>query len=479
MPTRKVPTIGKRTQKISNDWKKRYEGAARSLIASACLLLAPRPARAQDYALLHSFGDDDDGAYPYGSLVASGPTLFGMTSAGGNGFGTIFRINTDGAGYTNIYAFPFADGSAPFGSLLLNNTTLYGMTSQGGANSNGTVFSVGTDGNEFAVLHDFTGGIDGANPYGSLTLSGTNLYGMTLQGGTNGVGTVFRMNQAGGGFTVLHTFAGGADGAFPYGSLTLVSTNLVGMTSQGGTNDLGVIFRMAPDGSGFTNLHTFAGGTDGANPYGSLTVAGTNLVGATSQGGTGGEGTLFRLNVAGTGYTTMHAFTSGGGTRPYGSLALIGARLYGLTLLGGAGGGVLFGINPDGTGFTNVHAFTGQPTDGAQPSYGSAPTLSGHTLYGLTSLGGATNSGALFGSALEDYQLAVRAIVSPTNSSGGAGIAWSSVPTWSYTVRWSTNGLGDFAVLQSNLVAATTTTLFQDTVTNAATRRFYRVELER
>ena len=140
----------------------------------------------------------------------------------------------------------------------------------------------------FTNLHSFTGAkADGANPNGSLTLLSATLYGMTYGGGTSGCGVVFRINTDGIGYTNLHSFAGGsADGAYPVGSLTLGSNTLYGVTSQGGASGKGVAFRINTDGSGYTNLHSFAGGYfDGANPRGPLVLNGQTLYGMTHEGG--------------------------------------------------------------------------------------------------------------------------------------------------------------------------------------------------
>jgi uncharacterized repeat protein (TIGR03803 family) len=100
-------------------------------------------------------------------------------------------------------------------------------------------------------------------------------------------------------FTVLHNFAGGAgDGSYPYGSLIQSGSTLYGMTNLGGSSGAGTIFQIRTDGTGFTRLHSFAGGTgDGANPWGSLILSGSALYGMTYAGGSSNRGTIFRLVV--------------------------------------------------------------------------------------------------------------------------------------------------------------------------------------
>jgi len=199
--------------------------------------------------VLHHFaGGTGDGSSATGSLTLSGTTLYGMTYGGGSAYsGTVFKINTDGNGYQILH--DFSDYAAPWGSLTLSadGSKMYGMTCGDGDSAYGTVFEIGTDGNGYEVLHDFTGGSgDGSTPYGSLILSadGSNLYGMTGYGGSNESGVIFRIGTDGNGYTNLYEFTGGDDGGVPYGELTLLDSTLYGMTSGGGAYGDGVVFSL-------------------------------------------------------------------------------------------------------------------------------------------------------------------------------------------------------------------------------------------
>ena len=140
-------------------------------------------------SVLHEFnGGTDDGENPYGDLAISGSTLYGMTYWGGdNGKGTIFKIGTSGSDFTLLHEFAGGseDGAFPVGSLVISGTTIYGITVNGGDSVwLGTIFKIETDGSNFTLLHEFTGGADdGAKRIGKLVLSGATLYGMTDQGG--------------------------------------------------------------------------------------------------------------------------------------------------------------------------------------------------------------------------------------------------------------------------------------------------------
>lgn len=113
-----------------------------ALIMAVVMLLSVANARA-DYTILHNFGaDSGDGREPWGSLIVSGSTLYGMTTYGGiYGQGTLFKMNTDGSGYTILHNFgDSGDGYNPLGGPILSGSTLYGMTASGGSNGGGVLF---------------------------------------------------------------------------------------------------------------------------------------------------------------------------------------------------------------------------------------------------------------------------------------------------------------------------------------------------
>jgi uncharacterized repeat protein (TIGR03803 family) len=362
-------------------------------------LFPARRVAAQNLTNLHNFTGVTDGANPYGGLTLSGNTLYGTASGGGSaGNGTVFAVNLDGTGFTNLHRFAFNDGINPFAGLILSGHTLYGTTSQGGSAGNGAVFALNTDGTGFANLHNFTGGSDGANPYAGLLLSGNTLYGTTSGGGRAGQGAVFALNTDGTGFANLHSFTGGSDGASPYAGLILSGNVLYGTANQGGSAGQGAVFALNTDGTGFTNLHSFTGGSDGAAPSGGLILSGNTLYGTASQGGSAGNGAVFALNTDGTGFTNLHSFIGvSDGANPYAALVLSDNTLYGTATGGGsAGNGAVFALNINGTGFTNLHTFTGRG-DGAAPR---TVILSGNTLYGAVSSGGSAGDGTVFGLSL-------------------------------------------------------------------------------
>jgi uncharacterized repeat protein (TIGR03803 family) len=370
----------------------------KTVSAATVLLLSLTLTAGAGYRVLHQFsGDTNDGAWSYGAVTLSGSTLYGMSSWGGNyNNGAVFKINTDSTGFQLLHSFvsPAGDGQYPYGSLLLSGSMLYGMTSCDQSIYGGTIFKINTDGNDFQVLHSFTGGSnDGKYPYDSLLQSGSVFYGMTCYGGTNDLGTVFRINADGTGFQVLHSFAGGeSDGAYPWGSLALSGSTLYGTTYNGGENDSGVVFQINTDGNGFQLLHSF-NGSDGLNPFCTLIQSGSTLYGTTNGGGANGNGAIFKIDTDGSDFQILHSFGGNDGLNPAGSLTLSGSILYGATYGGGANNnGTVFKIDTDGNNFLVLHSIS-EP-NGNSPN--GSLLLSGLTLYGTTNAGGSENLGVVF-----------------------------------------------------------------------------------
>jgi len=438
-----------------------------ALIASLSLMLTGH-ATAQIFTTLYSFGTNAaDGYHPNG-LILSGNTLFGTTLQGGDGYpgaGMVFKINTDGSGFTNLYNFnPGSDGAYPVGSLVLSGNTLYGEANNGGnVAEDGILFSVNTDGSDHANLHFFNPGygsaVDGGGPVAGLILSDNTLYGMTPYGGidSNG-GIVFKINTDGSSYTnYLHVFSSiaqnssgfytNSDGAQPQGALILSGNTLYGTTYIGGSSGNGTIFSVHTDGTGFTNLYTFSAtsgpsgtNSDGANPSAGLLLSGNALYGTAEDGGSLGYGTVFKINTDGTDFATLHSFTNGDyadlndGAYPASSLVISGNTLYGTTAQYRGSNldalGTVFAVNTDGTGFTTLHNFeSGNQSDGFSPQ--ANLILSGITLYGTAAGGGNAGYGTIF-------SLSLVPSLSITTVGNQAVLSW---PTWApnFVLQTTTN----------------------------------------
>ena len=432
-----------------------------------------------------SFSTNSDGANLVAGLILSGNTLYGTAYDGGtNGTGTVFALNIDDTGFMTLHSFTArsgslstnSDGATPHAGLILSDNTLYGTAEYGGSSGKGTVFKVNTNGTGFTNVHNFTAvsgpnstNSDGANPSAGLVLSGNILYGTAAHGGTNGTGTVFAVNTDSAGITNLYSFTAlsgsnytNSDGAYPLAGLILSGNTLYGTAYRGGSYGWGTVFRINTDGSGFTNLHSFTAvlgplytNSDGAYPQAGLILSGNILYGTASQGGSLGNGTVFAVNTNGMVFTNLHSFTAfsgfnntnSDGALPVAGLILSGNTLYGTAEFGGTNGyGTVFAVKTDGTVFTNLHSFTATSgsypstnSDGASPQAGLI--LSGNTLYG-TAYGGGSGNGTVFSLTLGSVSAPAPTL---TIFPSGATVI----------VTWPTNAAGFTLQSTTNLVSTT------------------------
>lgn len=396
-------------------------------------------ARPAGFTVLHPFSSATGNA-PFPALLLISNNFYGATVNGGSGVsGVLYKVNPDGTGYTNFYNFTAQvsntnkDGAYPR-NLVLSGHMLYGATGEGGPNGVGTLFRVNTDGTEFTNIYTFSRSSPGSNGYFArpILLSGNVIYGTTSQGGNAGKGTLYRINPDGTGITNLLNFQP---------QTLLAASNVLYGTTASLTNS-GTIFTVNTNGTGFSTLYTFTPlvsdgqvntNSDGAFPS-AFIWSGNTFYGTTTEGGANGNGTIFKVNNDGTGFTTLYSFTA---TPPYvpgsntvsdvtnsdgaspDSLILSGSVLFGGASGGGTGGvGTLFQINTDGTGFTNLYNMgsltwysnvVGTTTyvnytnaDGLHPA---GLLLVGRTVYGTAESGGAGNGGTFFSFGLPAISL--------------------------------------------------------------------------
>lgn len=373
-------------------------------VAGLLTLFATRPAPAQTLKALYSFTGAADGGDPFPAVIrdAAG-NLYGTTDYAGTAFaGVVFKVSNTGK-ETVLYNFcsltGCTDGQYPYAPLVRDaDGNLYGTTQYGGTANLGVVFKLSKTGKE-TVLHSFTGGADGVYPYAGLFRDAPgNLYGTTENGGTASLGVVFKISKAGK-ETVLHSFKGGAkDGSYPSSAGFYMDTkgNLYSVTSQGGTTGEGVLYRLSPKGK-LTVLHSFtAGTTDGCYPYGTPAVdAHGNMYGGTGGCGTSNLGVVWKVSKNGT-ETILHNFSGASdGQSPLAGVILdADGNIYGSCNTGGASGfGTAFEIHKNGR-FTLLHDFTGG-TDGKY-LYGGLILDPKGRIYGTTINGGTGGYGTVW-----------------------------------------------------------------------------------
>ena len=384
------------------------------LLIAAAITITPA-AQAQTLSLLHQFSGPD-GYEPQGTLVLDrAGNLYGTTTDGGAGYGTVFKLSHEGSGWvlTTLYKFSGgADGASPMGPVIFGpDGTLYGMTSAGGA-GDGIVFnlrppafvcrSISCPWTE-TVIHSFSGS-DGRDPqYGGLIFdSAGNIYGATAAGGMHcslgsaGCGLVFKLTKSNNVWTetVLYFFTGEDDGALPLGGVTLDSAgNLYGTTWMGGAHSAGTLFELSNTGADWTEttLHSFNASEDGGSPADAPVFDQQgNLYGTTTVGG-GNGGTVFQLQPSGDGWTFNVIYRFGELGKPYDTPTLDAAgNLYGTTSEGGVNDtGNVFKLTPGTNGwtYTDLFDFSGDFSNGYAPIAGVTFDSSGN-LYGATALGG-------------------------------------------------------------------------------------------
>lgn len=256
--------------------------------------------------VLYRFQGGSDGGVPtYGDLTfdAAG-NIYGTTLNGGlqscNGAtcGVVFKLTHSGGSWTESVLYSFTggnDGGNPYSGVIFDSAgDLYGTAYLGGASSLGTVYQLIPSGSGWTekTLTDFSGG--GGSPIGGLTFDAqSNLYGTGFVGGT-----VFELMPSGGSwiYSLLYVF-GGFDG--PFGSLTLDGAgNLYGTNATGGAYDLGFVFKLTPSNGRWTltDLYDFTGGNDGGFPVSNAILdAKGNLYGTTFLGGTDNLGVVWEI----------------------------------------------------------------------------------------------------------------------------------------------------------------------------------------
>lgn len=363
-----------------------------------------------EYQVFYRFSGAEDGKGPRGLLaIDNAGNVYGATpgDAGGssNRQGNVFRISPQG---TLVWSRLFAgsDGSVPYSGVKAeSDNLLYGTTYTGGASGGGTAYRLNPDNQALTTLYSFPiNGEQGTFPQDELVRDGAGtLYGTTYSGpflsngqSVQGRGTVFRLDS-GGAFSTLHRFSG-SDGDQPYAGLLLVDGALYGTTLIGGDANVGVVYRIANNGT-FSVLHHFSDGADGGNPQGTLVLGSDGRIYGTTSSGGDGSGTIFRITPQGD-LTTLHAFDGDDGAVPVGLLLASNGNFYGVAGLGGTassgdfgGAGTVFRYSPQ-SGVTVLYEFDGGDNGGYPISRLSEGTDG--WLYGTANQGGPNGAGVIF-----------------------------------------------------------------------------------
>lgn len=357
-------------------------GSALAIVLMLMVFTGP-PVQAQLFTTLHTFTYGADGAEPDAGLsMDRAGRLYGTASSGGRPScdycGTVFKMEHNGSSWllVPLYEFNGPDGATPQARVIIGpNGNLYGTTTYGGSAGKGVVFRLQPPATACksvlcpwreTVLHSFAGGSDGANPeFGDLTFDRQgNIYGTTPNGGSSpcGCGVVYELSPSSGGWTekILYSFQGGQDGEAPLAGVVFDNAgNLYGTAAFGGAYQGGAVYELTPSGLAWTEsiIYSFTGQSDGNEPYGGLIFDGSgNLYGTTFAGAT----TVYELSPSSGGwmFTVLHAFGAYEGSVATLTFDAAG-NLYGTLTIASQEPAEVFRLTPSGGQWT-VTGFAGE-----------------------------------------------------------------------------------------------------------------------
>jgi uncharacterized repeat protein (TIGR03803 family) len=397
----------------------------KALVMAAVTLLLAASAWASSDSIVYSFNAyTGDGYYPEGGLIAdSKGNLYGTTTYGGAGYGTVFELKHSTKGWTETLLHTFIagvnDGAYPEQNSLVFDKAgnLYGASYQGGTFNYGTIFRLTLSGGKWneTILHNFAGyPHDGTYPVSTLVFDAAgHMYGTTYQGGSHNYGSAFQMTLTNGKWALktIHSFPAGNGGDYPIGGLVVGKNGyFYGVTQYGGaTFNAGTAYRLFQARGVWVSqvVYFFAGGAGGTNPFSGLTGdAAGNLFGTTYTGGNSNLGTVYELKAGANNkysHIVLSSFKGGNtdGEYPYTAPLLLDSKgnIYGTTYQGGSqyNQGSVFKLTLSGGKYKEslIHPFQDvSNNDGANPRAGL--TLVNGKLYGTTLYGGAHAAGTVF-----------------------------------------------------------------------------------
>ena len=384
------------------------------------------------------------GSKPYGGLVSDGAGSFwGTTREGGSGnllgMGTIFKIDANTGVLTTVVEFTDSGttkGMNPQAGLFSDGAgNLWGTTFYGGASFWGTVFKINTTSGVLSTVVEFANNstTKGGQPAAPLMSDGAgSFWGTTTVGGATNNGTVFKVNQTSSALTTVIEFTNNGatnKGKAPTAGLVRDTTGMLwGTTSAGGTGGYGTVFKIDPSSNLLTTVTLFnysAGPNKGAYPSAGLFSDGAgSIFGTTPSGAAQLLGSVFRINAGTSAFTTLVEFNYGAvsnrGRAPYGALVADAAgTLWSTTSTGGANGaGTIFKVDPVSGAQAVVVDFTGNTGGnlGSSPYPGLVSDGAG-SFWGTTQYGGTAGYGTIF--KVNATTGLLTTVVSFTNLGGG------------------------------------------------------------
>jgi uncharacterized repeat protein (TIGR03803 family) len=374
------------------------------------------PAQAQAVAALYNFGSQSGSEAPQDVALVQGRDgeLYGTSEGNGTtSYGSIFKVSTSRV-FTELFDLNATDGCCPGqGVTLASDGNFYGAAVGGGNSQNGVFFSVTPTGG-YTAIHYFIGGSDGATPFAPpVEASDGNLYGTTVNSDLDS--TIYKYTLSGD-FNTIYQFS---DATIVAPLIQASDGFLYGTTANGGWAHCGTIFKMSTAGA-LLQSAPFLCNAAGSGPAGGplLQALDGNFYGITELGGFRNGGTIFKMTPdfkISILYTFMGKSpgTKDGSAPTAGLIQATDGNLYGATAAGGVDGmGTLYRISTSGQ-YQLLYSFNG--------AAGKAPqgTLMQHTngiLYGTAQLGGANRLGTVY-----ELNLGLGRFIAFVRQSGAAG----------------------------------------------------------
>jgi uncharacterized repeat protein (TIGR03803 family) len=329
--------------------------------------------------------------------LAQSQMLYGLASSGGIGGnqGTLYKMNSNGTGFTVIHNFQSPDGWLPMGNVIqASNGKLYGCCHEGGDWASCTIWCFDRSTNTYEDVWDF----DITN--GDFPKSGVvegpdgQLWGAAHSGGTGYLGVIYSYNIGTDVYTPEYSFTN--NGHSPWAVPIFVGNTLYGTTYDDTSTHTGVIYSYNISTDTYVELHHFTG-LDGSNPYGNLFQASNGkLYGITYGGGANGQGVVYSYDLGTNTYTNIHDLTlAEGGSSTSSFSEGTNGKIYGMTQMGGTdNNGTIFSINLSNNAFAKVYDFV--LANGANPRGDLRYDAGSGLFFGTTYAGGTNNLGTTF-----------------------------------------------------------------------------------
>ncbi|MEI6815632.1 MAG: choice-of-anchor tandem repeat GloVer-containing protein [Bacteroidota bacterium] len=272
---------------------------------------------------------------------------------------------------------------------------LYGTTRYGGINNSGILFKINEDGSNFTILHSFDSLTTGKKPSGNLAQgSDGKLYGICEGGDFWGEwGNIFSFDPITNICLNLYNFDS-LNGRTPVTGLTFASNKFYGITQTGGLTDDGVLYCFNPSTNSYNVINNFGPMHNPVQPVGPPLLINNKLYGTTQWGGVNNSGAIYKFDISSNLYSDIYDFDIVHGMSGTGPLVLhSNGLLYGMTKEGGAFTtyGTIFSLDTNTNVVSDLHDFN-QNINGFFPSdVGGLIEGNNGILYGMTSFGGDTS----------------------------------------------------------------------------------------